>query len=231
MLSIIALGLIGQALITRVSSPLPTDHMTFFHATAIALLLTLTVVSRVMDKLKNAALLAVVLVLLFSTGYWKYMKGVFGSSLKEKNSTVAIRSDRWVESPLKSFAGVTMPQETVDGLQGIMELPIAKKEHLRVLNMSELTPLALELGFTPPINQPMWYHLNIGIFQKEVDELCRRVKNSEYDLVLFQDIPGLVHFYPYQVQDTLKVYYNLDQSFLAPRKLENSVVEVWVRKN
>lgn len=231
MLCIITLGLIGQALITRVSSPLPTDHMTFFHATAIALLLTLSVVSRVMDKLINAALLAVVFVLLFSTGYWKYMKGVFGSSLKEKNSTVAIRSDRWVESPLKSFAGVTMPRETVDGLQRIMELSIVKKEHLRVLNMSELTPLALELGFAPPINQPMWYHLNIGIFQKEVDELCGRVKNSEYDLVLFQDIPGLVHFYPYQVQDTLMVYYQLDQSFLAPRKLENSVVEVWVRKD
>ena len=124
-----------------------------------------------------------------------------------------------------------MPQETVVGLQKIVELPIAKKANLKVLNMSELTPLALELGFTPPVNQPLWYHLNIGIFQKEVDELCWRVKNEEYDLVLFQDIPGLVHFYPYQVQDTLKAYYQLNQSFLAPRKLENSVVEVWVRKD
>lgn len=230
MLSIIGIGLIGQALITRVSSPLPTDHMTFFHGTAIALLLTLSATGQVMDKWKNATVLAVVITLLFSTGYWKYMKGVFGNSLKEKNSTVAIRPERWMESPLKSFAGVTMPRETVEGLQKIMEMPVTKKEQLSVLNMSELTPLALELGFTPPVNQPLWYHLNIGIFQKEVDELCQRVKNGEYDLVLFQDIPGLVHFYPYQVQDTLKAYYQLDQSFLAPRKLENSMIEVWIRK-
>ncbi|MEQ9306399.1 MAG: hypothetical protein RJQ14_20980, partial [Marinoscillum sp.] len=102
--------------------------------------------------------------------------------------------------------------------------------NLKVLNMTELTPLALELGYTPPTNQALWYHLNVGIFQREVDTLRARVERQAYDLVLFQDIPNLEHFFPYEVQESLQSTYKLQDSFLAPRKEENSIIEVYVRK-
>jgi len=231
-LTLISLGLIGQALVTRISSPLPTDHMTFFHGFAIALFIHLSPINQAMNQFKNMAVAAVVVTLLFSAGYWKYLQGMVGTSTaSEKTSAFPPpRAGRWVSSPLKSFEGVTMPTETVDGLSKIMQLNAIKKENLKVLNMSELTPLALELGFVPPVNQPLWYHLNVGIFDKEVDELCERVKNREYDMVLFQDIPGLIHFFPFRVQAALKESYYLHDSFLAPRKLENSVVEVYLRE-
>ena len=67
-------------------------------------------------------------------------------------------------------------------------------------------------------------------FKREVDTLCLRVRRREYDLVLFEDIPDLTHFYPYQVRDSLRKYYQHDFDFLAPRKLENSTIEVYSRK-
>lgn len=121
-----------------------------------------------------------------------------------------------------------MPAATAEGIQRLLnDIPHTGK--LKVLNMSELTPLALSMNYTPPTNQPLWYHLNIGIFDKEVDEFCQRVARHEYDVVLFEDIPDLTHFYPYRVRDALREHYVVKDSFLAPRKLENSMIEVYVK--
>ncbi len=228
-LAIITVGLIGQAIVTRVSSPLPTDHMTYFHAFAIILLTCLSPLYTSVDSVPKFAFISAVIVLSFSPGYWKYIKGTLGVSISKEDAAVPRNSDPWRRSAVKGFDDVLMPKETVEGVEQLLAMDIAKKDSLKVLNMSELTPLALEMNYVPPVNQPLWYHLNIGIFQKEVEEFCAKVRSKEYDLVLFQDIPGLVHFFPYQVRDTLEKYYRFENKFLAPRKLENSFVEVYVK--
>ena len=138
-------------------------------------------------------------------------------------------SKPWVKSDLRTMKHILIPQETNEGIKRIMSLPFAKEPGLKVLNMSELTFLAYEMGYTPQTNQALWYHLNIGIFKREVDALKQRIKDGYYDLVLFEDIPGLTHFYPYELRDELEKDYFLYDNFLAPRKLEDSFIDVYVR--
>lgn len=230
-LAILCIGLIGQAIITRVSSPLPTNHMTYFHAFGFVLLTTLSPVYHSVEKFRTVAVLSMVIVLSFSSGYWKYVKGYLGLTISNEDAEIPWNKSPWVTSNIKGFKKIKMPPETIEGIKKLLSSDIAEKEDLKVLNMSELTPLALNLDYKPLPDQPLWYHLNVGIFQREVEMLCERVKNQEYDLVLFEDIPGLVHFYPYQVRDTLRKYYQLEDTFLAPRKLENSTIEVYMKGN
>jgi hypothetical protein len=99
--------------------------------------------------------------------------------------------------------------------------------------MTELTPLAYEMHYqleTGP-GYPLWFHKGVGMFQKQTDMFCNRVKNNYYDLVLFEYIPYLNNFYPFQVRDTLLQYYKRVDVFTAPRKPSNQAwVEVYIRK-
>jgi len=47
-----------------------------------------------------------------------------------------------------------MPEETADGIRKLIDTTRGARKPLTVLNMSELTPLAITLHYTPPINQP-----------------------------------------------------------------------------
>ena len=124
---------------------------------------------------------------------------------------------------------VLLPAATNSGIDRLMKLPILKNKDLKVLNMTELTSLAREIGYTPLTQQPLWYHLNIGIFEREVEEINQKIADGYYDMVLFQSIPSLNNFYPYKVLDKLKEKYFLYDTFLAPRKLEDSNIQVFIR--
>ena len=78
--------------------------------------------------------------------------------------------------------------------------------------------------------QPLWYHLNVGIFDKEVREISGKIKNNYYDIVLFEDIPFLNNFYPDSLRNDLRIYYPKTGDLFAPRKLEDSVIEVYIKK-
>jgi hypothetical protein len=56
------------------------------------------------------------------------------------------------------------------------------------------------------------------MFQKETDTFCNRIMNNYYDLVLYEYIPYLNNFYPYEVRDCLEKNYQKIDSFPAPRK-------------
>ena len=69
------------------------------------------------------------------------------------------------------------------------------------------------------------------MFQKETDMFCNRIENNYYDLVLFEYIPYLNNFYPFQVRDCLQAHYKKVDNFTAPRKPSlQAWVEVYVRK-
>jgi hypothetical protein len=100
-----------------------------------------------------------------------------------------------------------------------MEMVKAGKP-LRVLNMSELTPLAAELPYELErgADQPLWYHLGVSMFNREAELFENRIRNKQYDLVLFEYIPNLNNFYPFRVRDVLQQHYQKVDSFDAPRR-------------
>ena len=155
-----------------------------------------------------------------------------------------IPTERWVECGLPAFRKITMPAPTADGIHRLMGMDLIRKYRetrkaggpagdLRVLNMSELTPLAAEIPFTLERNGalPLWYHLGVGMFNRQADTFGIRIQKHYYDLVLFEYIPTLNNFYPFRIRDSLKLHYSQIDSFMAPRRGPETqgVIEVFVR--
>ncbi len=155
-----------------------------------------------------------------------------------------IPMSEWVECELPSFRKIKMPAPTVAGIHRLLDMDLIKNYRagrkpgvapgdLRVLNMSELTPLAAEIPFRLERNPrlPLWYHLGVGMFNRQADTLETRIRDHYYDLVLFEYIPTLNNFYPFRVRDSLRVEYSQVDSFPAPRRGAETqgVIEVFVR--
>ncbi|MHA4808158.1 hypothetical protein ACX0G9_08620 [Flavitalea flava] len=159
--------------------------------------------------------------------------------------------EEWIETGLPTFDRIKMPPPTVAGIHRLMEMDIVKDAHsqqsplkmggkggnsggegLRVLNMSELTPLAAEIPFALEKNQelPLWYHLGVGMFNRQAELLEKRIGAHYYDLVLFEYVSNLNNFYAFRVRDSLRVHYKLVDSFMAPRRGETQGnIEVYRR--
>ena len=123
-----------------------------------------------------------------------------------------------------------MPAPTVQGMERIMKLNVLKTKDPKVLNMTELTPLAAEVPFKLETGSyyPLWYHLGVGMFNQQAQLFEDRIRNHYYDLVLFEYIPNLNNFYPFRVRDSLKLHYNLVDSFEAPRRGDTrGMIEVY----
>jgi hypothetical protein len=223
----LSVGLILQAIVTRVTSPLPTDHMNYFHVFAFVGIVAFISKTKWVEKFRYIVLVAFILSITYSSGYWKYISGLL--KLKHDETSVVVKqSAPWEEGELESLKNILLPPETNAGIKTIMSLPFLQKENLKVLNLSELTFLAHEIGYTPLTQQPLWYHLNIGIFEAEVKEINKKVQDKQYDLVLFEGIPSLNNFYPYAIQDELKKHYFYLGTFLAPRQLEDSTIDIFI---
>ena len=171
------------------------------------------------------------------------------------DTTREIPMDQWIETGLSSFDRINMPPPTVAGIHRLLEMDLIKKYRegrmagsaasggaatedaatgggLRVLNMSELTPLAAEIPFALERNPhlPLWYHLGVGMFNRQADTFETRIGQHYYDLVLFEYVPTLNNFYPFRVRDSLLLHYRQVDSFPAPRRGETrGNIEVYVR--
>ena len=168
--------------------------------------------------------------------YWRNIARVISKKppVVAKNEESSQRRYRLAKE-YKTMERLFLAEETLDGIRKIMDLPIVKNtdpKKLKVLNMSELTSLAEEMGFTPLINQPMWFHQTVSIFDKEVKWFCEKVQNREYDLVIFESVnpEEVINFYPEDVRKCLEQHYNFEFSFLAPRHPEKSFVYVFTKR-
>jgi hypothetical protein len=180
------------------------------------------------------------LLLWWSGTFWKYFQRVAERFLPQAEATAnssenivnrktymintdttEIPMSEWIYSGLPSFNKIYMPRATVDGIHRLLNNSLVKNnKNLRVLNMSELTPLAVEMPYKeergPQI--PLWYHLGVAMFNKEAAMYEQKIKSKQYDVVLFEYIPTLNNFYPFRVRDTLQNYYHKIDSFPAPRR-------------
>jgi hypothetical protein len=224
--------MITQSMVTRVSSPLPTDHMTYFHAFGFVGAALFLPWERWKGSVVSIGLVLVIVGFIFSAGTWKYISGMIPSSPNVDTTATAEAepvASPWVEGSLPTFKGVLIPVGTKEGIDRLMALPVMKKPGLKLLNMSELTPLAHECGFVPATGTPLWFHMNVGMFQKQVDDINKRLRDGYYDVVLFEHIESLPTFYPIAIQEELRRLYFRFDTFPAPRKLEDGTIEVFIR--
>ncbi|MBS1664290.1 MAG: hypothetical protein JST68_24810 [Bacteroidetes bacterium] len=254
---LLTLGILGEAAVLQVTSYTPPDNNIFFHSFAFACILSqISAMLPVrIDRPVVTVLMVAGIFLWWSDVWWKYTQRLVGSFAPKNGAAVSptgenvinkdtymintdtardVPTDKWVECGLPAFRKITMPEPTAAGIQRLMKMDIIKSgKELKVLNMSELTPLAAEIPYKLERNSqlPLWYHLGVGMFNRQADTFETRIRDRYYDVILFEYIPTLNNFYPFRVRDSLRLHYPQVDSFPAPRRgLETQgVIEVFVK--
>jgi len=251
---LLTLGILAEAAVLQVTSYTPPDNNIFFHSFAFAFILSNLANYFKLDLYKPKMLygITVCLLLWWSGVFWKYIQGpiqnTFVKNTVETKENVVNRHtyilypptgeipmNEWGFSELGAFSKVRMPKPTIEGINRLIKMPLlANSKNLRVLNMSELTPLVMEIPYRSEVgvNIPLWYHLGVSMFNKQAEMYEDRLKANQYDLVLFEYVPSLNNFYPFRVRDTLLNYYKAIDSFPAPRRGNTQgIIEIFVKKN
>ncbi|HEY0679702.1 MAG TPA: hypothetical protein VGD17_15560 [Chitinophagaceae bacterium] len=256
-LMLLSLGILAEAAIFQVTSYVPLDNNIFFHSFAIVYILYLLnfFLPVRFDTWKVVMVCSIGVLLWWSHTYWRYMerfvlrskptyatteyKGYKYATEVNRNTyminldTTDIPLTNWRTVNLKSFEKILVPAPTAEGIERLMKMDLVRNnKNLKVLNMTELTPLAAEVPFEleKGSHYPLWFHKGVGMFDKETDMFCDRIEKKYYDLVLFEYIPYLNNFYPYKVREYLEKNYRKVDSFVAPRKpTMHAWVEVYVR--
>jgi hypothetical protein len=260
LLLVLVIGMLGEAAVLQVTSYTPPDNNIFFHSFAVPGIFTFlaALAPAVFAGRRVVIVLAAGVLVWWSGVWWKYTQRLTGpllprvSNVSPTGENVVnkdtymidtdtarrqrdIPTEAWVECGLPAFRRVTMPAPTADGIHRLMGMELVRQGagNLRVLNMSELTPLAREIPYQLERNPglPLWYHLGVGMFNRQADSFAVRIAERYYDLVLFEYIPNLNNFYPFRIRDSLHLHYTQVDSFPAPRRGPETqgVIEVFVR--
>ncbi len=253
---LLTLGILTEATIFQVTSYTPPDNNIFYHSFAFAFIFS-TLAQQLQLSFKNWGLticLVAGVFLWWSGIFWKYLNRLAPSSnesgltlsptgenmisknnyvLHPEKDTTIISDGLWKQSGLWAFEKITMPEPTIQGIKRILNLDIVQQgQAKKVLNMTELTPLAHEMPYeleTGP-HYPLWFHLGVGMFKREAVMFEKRIQDRYYDLILFEHIPSLNNFYPFEIRSTLQKEYQLVDSFYAPRRGDTKgTIEVYVK--
>lgn len=247
--ALLVLCILGQAAIIQVTSYTPTDGNIYFHSFAFAFMLFYFSKHFETIKVWKLMIFAVLIGLWWSDFFWNRFlrERVEGLLVKDKfkreqviskrtfllkDDTTKMTRSHWIVPELESFKRVKIPEGTAVGINKLMAMPEVKKKDFKMLNMSELTPLAAEMGYAleKGASYPLWFHKGVSFFDREVKYFCDRVGNQDYDMILFEDIPNVNQFYPYEVRACIQENYNFRFKFLAPRVPEFSYIEVYTKK-
>ncbi|NLR68194.1 hypothetical protein HGH92_28065 [Chitinophaga varians] len=255
--ALLTLGILGEAAIFQVTSYTPPDNNIFFHSFAFAFIASWLCHLLSIPLNSGRSLIAATALILFwwSGTWWKYIgrytdrlfpvqevayapndstheNVVSRRNFMVNTDTTDVPVSEWTFSRLPVFHKIYMPQQTVAGIDRVLALPVVqqKKEGIRVLNMTELTPLAEAMPFKLETGQdyPLWYHLGVGMFNRQLSAFKGKVRDRHYDLVLYEYAPTLNNFFPFALRSELRQHYQLVDSFLAPRRPTNAMIEVYV---
>jgi hypothetical protein len=253
---LLTLGILAEASILQITSYTPPDNNVFFHSFAFACVLSLLsdLLHLNFYKLRIVIVTGCFLLLWWSGVYWRYFQRITqkltpvaqttsptGENIVNRRTymlfhdSTDVPMSEWTFSGLKSFDKIYMPKQTVDGMQRLLNMDLVKQnKNLRVLNMTELTPLAVEIPYQLERGPetPLWYHLGVSMFNKEAKMYEKKIAAKQYDLILFEYIPTLNNFYPFRIHDSLPMHYQKIDSFVAPRRGPETkgIIEVYVKK-
>lgn len=241
--TLLTLGILGEALLIQVTSYTPPDNNIYFHSFAFAFIISSINFNIILERVYVVVIAVVMLLFWWSGVYWKYIQNILARytsievnnlstrSLKIVEDTTLIDMSQWRLSDMKAFERIYLPGPTIEGMERLMNSDAIKnKKNPKVLNMTELTPLAYEMGYELEKGLPLWYHQGVSMFDKEVDFFAKRIEDGYYDMVMFETIPYLENFYPEKIRQTLIKHYKLQDKFLAPRRPTDSWIEVFVKE-
>lgn len=256
---LLTLGILVEATLFQVTSYTPPDNNIFFHSFAFAYIFAgLAPVLSLQTEQWRTFLLSALLVLFWWSGaYYRYAgrivdrlfpgndqgeairTGPTGENVVGRNNyqftadTMDVPVSQWVFSSLPEFRKIYMPASTKEGIDRIMAMPEVKKgRDAKVLNLTELTPLDHAIGYQLETgsNIPLWHHLGVGMFNRQLHGYIEKIRNKHYDLVLYEDMPRHNNFFPWAIQDELRKHYRQVDSFLAPRRPTTSAtIKVFVK--
>jgi len=93
------------------------------------------------------------------------------------------------------FKNVMGSDDSIAMIQELQDIVKANPNAaLKVLNISELTPIYAELGSSPPLHYPLWYHTNISLFPREITMIDQDIDNNQFDIILLQNAHGQANF-------------------------------------
>lgn len=251
------LGILVQAIILQETSYVPLDNNIYFMSFVFAWMLwaLAELLPLPWNSYGTLAGLCLGILLMQSGRYSGYINSLFlpkkqlsdgiqfspqGENLVGRKNHLLYFGNRkdipvsqWVPSGLPVFRNMIMPAPTVEGIDRILSMDVMKKKDPKVLNMTELTPLAAAVpySFDKGIYEPLWHHLGVSMFNRQARTYEERIAQKTYDLVLFEYIPGLNNFFPFRIRDSLQKHYRKVDSFYAPRSGQESMgtVEVYRR--
>lgn len=248
--SLFTLGILVQAMIIQVTSFSPPTTNFYFHSFAFAFLIFNAGRVVQFEKVWILALCLILVLFWRSENTWKYSMKVLGKFLPASFSpppptvvsknTWSSKADaggggkptEWSLSPYRAFKRIKLPVETIAGIERLKALAVVKNNaNLKVLNMSNLTPLAHELHYSADkgVNIPLWYHKGVAFFDRESKLYCEKIQQKEYDVVLFEVMPDVDNFFPFDVRECLQLHYQKIDTFPAPTGYQTDYVEVYVR--
>ncbi len=257
---LLTLGVLVEAAIFQVTSYTPPDNNIFFHSFAIVFILSSVSRMLTVDTRRPVfiGVLTIGVLLWWANVFYKYLQPALAARFAPTSVRVSksgenvvnrktymigegtdttsgsSREDWAYASDLPSFDRISMPKSTIDGMHRLISMNAAQGgPKQKVLNMTELTPLAKEMHFDLETGSgyPLWFHLGVGMFNKQAAMFEERIGKQQYDLILFEYIPTLNNFYPFRIHDSLQVHYNKVDSFDAPRvKYSRAVIEVYRKK-
>ena len=93
------------------------------------------------------------------------------------------------------FRNVMGSDDSIIMIKDLQEVAKANgNKSLKVLNISELTPIYAELGSAPPLHYPLWYHTKISLFPREIEIIDRDIDENKFDIVILQNAHGQANF-------------------------------------
>lgn len=253
---LVTLGILCLSVIFQVTSYTPAAGNAFMHSFAFAYIFSMvcTYFPKPVNAFKIGLVSGLGVMLWWSSLYWNYMQRIFKNTTPKGSITLSAQGENivnmhnawlaakdsvaetqggWVSSNLKTLRKMTIPKPTEEGMARLLNMDIVKqKKDIKVLNMSELTFLAKEMPFTLERGPqyPLWYHLGVGMFNREAEMFDKRIRENYYDLVLFEYIPTLNNFYPFRTHESLLTNYRKVDSFPAPRTENLGTVEIYIKK-
>jgi hypothetical protein len=241
---LLTLGVLFQASILQVTSYVPVDGNLYFHSFMFLYIICNLPLKLDYSKWINTLVLMSLVLFWWSGVYWKYASRMFSSFAPKTTTevvsmssytnvidTVTLDKSKWRISEEKAFHHIKLPPDAVDAIEILKSWSSTKSKDVKVLNMSELTPLAEVMGYELEKGMPLWYHLNVGMFDRELKRIEGRIENGYYDMVIFEVIPQLNNFYPFHTREVLKENYDVMLTFQAPREYTTEFIEVYVKRN
>lgn len=250
---LVTIGILVEAAIFQVTSYTPPDNNIFFHSFAFAFILTqLTQILQIkLEGLKYFAGTALLILLWWSGTFYKYIDRILsrvlpqeqeviegGENVVSRNNfmintdTTDVSTSEWIYSSLPEFKKIYMPPSTVHGIDRLMAMPEIKSKgrEVKVLNLTELTPLDHAIGYKQETGRqiPLWHHLGVAMFNQQLADYNAKIRSKHYDVVIYEYAPTLNNFFPFAIREELKRNYRQVDSFLAPRRPTNATIEVYV---